>query len=242
MICRFADFNFEIKNRFPYTEKYSTDYITDSTDIDYSFSVSDEEMEYERRNDPEHKFSDGYIEFIAILRKLAEWLPFNDAFFLHSAVFEVAGHGVAFAAVSGTGKTTHMRLWQELLGDKLKIINGDKPFVRFFGEDGKEVPYAYGVPWNGKERYGTNARTPLKHICIIERAEKNSCVEIPPNEAINKFFLQVYLSRNAEAASKTLELVNRLTKACVFWKISCNTDISAARTAYNAIFGANGAE
>ena len=68
----------------------------------------------------------------SFLRKLAEWLPLHDAFVLHSATFDVDGVGVVFAAHSGTGKTTHMLLWQKLLGDKMTIVNGDKPIVRFF--------------------------------------------------------------------------------------------------------------
>ena len=37
------------------------------------------------------------------------------------------GQGIAFAAPSGTGKTTHIKLWQRLYGDRVEIINGDKP-------------------------------------------------------------------------------------------------------------------
>lgn len=178
---------------------------------------------------------DFYPESSAILRGIAEWLPLNNAFVLHSAVFEVNGSGIALAAHSGTGKTTHLRLWQRLLGDEFKIINGDKPIIRFF-ETKPDIPYAYGTPWNGKEGLGSADRTPLRHICFIERAEENSCEEITVSETVDRIFDQVYMPHSAAAMSNTLSLINRLVSSVRLWKIKCNMNLSAAETAYNAIF------
>ena len=211
-------------------------------------------------------------------RALAEQLPAFDAFVLHSACFDVDGVGVAFAAHSGTGKTTHMMLWQQLLGDRMTIVNGDKPIVRFFddpvgaiidrpedrqptdgegipqsptvtapfrqgGQSGTDylsgnIPFAYGTPWNGKEKLGCNMRTPLRHICFIERAEQNSCEPMTDvSEAITRIFNQVYMPKDPAAAIKTVELINRLMGSVNLWKIQCNMDPSAAKVAYDAIFG-----
>lgn len=179
---------------------------------------------------------DFYPESSAILRQIAEWLPLHNSFVLHSAVFDVDGTGIAFAAHSGTGKTTHLLLWKKLLGDSLKIINGDKPVIRFF-DDEPVTPYAYGTPWNGKEGLGSAERTPLKHLCFIERANENSCTEISADDIIDRIFDQVYMPHNTEAVTNTLSLINRLLSSVKLWKICCNMDISAAQTAYNAILG-----
>ena len=48
---------------------------------------------------------------------------------MHGAVIEYEGNGYMFSADSGTGKTTHILLWRKFLGDKVKIVNGDKPFL-----------------------------------------------------------------------------------------------------------------
>ena len=82
--------------------------------------------------------------FHAAYTDIAEKIPLSNAFVLHSATIDVEGVGVAFSAHSGTGKTTHMNLWQELLGDKMVVVNGDKPIVRFFDEEPNQ-PYAYGT-------------------------------------------------------------------------------------------------
>ncbi len=186
--------------------------------------------------DENHIGKQKIMKRLAVIQAIANRLPYNNAFLLHSACFDVDGVGVAFAAHSGTGKTTHMLLWQKLLGDRLKIVNGDKPIIRFFDDD-PASPYAYGTPWCGKERLGCNMRTPLRHICFIERAEENSCTPINAADAVNRIFNQVYMPADPKAAACTLELVNRLLSSCKLWLIRCNMDISAAETSYNAIFG-----
>ena len=234
MIYCFADYFIKVNCVHSYTYNQCSNFIVESSYFDYDLSVGKDDIIHEKC-DLNRNFNIAYIESICLYRKLAEWLPLHNAFVLHSAVFDVDGTGIALAAHSGTGKTTHMLLWQKLIGDRLKIVNGDKPIVRFF-DDEPETPYAYGTPWNGKEHLGCNMRTPLKHICFIERAEKNSCEEMTKTEAVDLLFNQVYMPKDPQAAINTLQLINRLISCCKLWKIKCNMDIEAAQTAYNKIF------
>ena len=171
-----------------------------------------------------------------VQHEIAEWLPLHNAFLMHGATFDYDGTGVIFTAHSGTGKTTHMLLWQQLLGDKMTVVNGDKPIVRFF-EDEPETPYAYGTPWCGKEQLGCNMRTPLKHICFIERSDKNSCEPMEKADAVNLIFNQVYMPKDPAAMMNTIQLIDRLLSCCKLWKIRCNMEPDAAETSFNAIFG-----
>lgn len=230
MVYSFADFNIDINSNFGGIEKYCADYVTDNK-ADFSINVSLDDIEYERKV-ADSDYSDRHLEITAFYRKLAEIIPQKDAFVLHSALFDVDGDGVAFAAHSGTGKTTHMTLWQQLLGDKMKIVNGDKPIIRFV--DG--IPYGYGTPWNGKERLGCNMRTTVKHICFIERDKENSCEGITQESIVDAIFNQVYMPKEPKSAMATMQLINKFMKSCKLWKIKCNMDISAAKTAYNKIF------
>ena len=234
MICKISDFIVKFENKGTNFKESLDDYVCSQDDIVLKIYVSQEDAIKERKQSLTRSFL-GVHAVICAYRKLAEWLPLHNAFVLHSAVFDVDGTGIALAAHSGTGKTTHMLLWQKLIGDRLKIVNGDKPIVRFF-DDEPEIPYAYGTPWNGKEHLGCNMRTPLKHICFIERAEQNSCEAISKAEAADLLFNQVYMPKDPQAALNTLQLINRLIYCCKLWKIKCNMDIDAAQTAYNKIF------
>lgn len=234
MKYNFADYKIEIKNRFERILHQCDGYETEFDLPDLSVNLSGGDFEFEH-SVADGKYSEAYIETIGVYRKIAEWLPRNNAFLLHSAVIDVDGEGVAFAAHSGTGKTTHMRLWQKYLGDKMTVVNGDKPIVRFF-DDEPNTPYAYGTPWNGKEGLGCNMRTPLKHICFIERADRNGCEPMSAGEAVDLIFNQVYMPNDPFAVLATMQLINRFINSCRLWKIKCNMDISAAETAYTKIF------
>lgn len=234
-----ADFIVQFNNKHEYLFWRSKEFqITNPEKIDFSVAVPIDLIDAGTRgtNDPR-----GAVESLEMQRSFCEWLPLHNTFLLHSACFDVNGTGVAFSALSGTGKTTHMNLWQQLLGDKMTVVNGDKPIVRFFDDEPK-TPYAYGTPWNGKEHLGCNMRTPLKHICFITRAEQNSTVPITKAEALNRIMNQVYMPKDPAAMAATLQLINRLLDSVSLWEIRCNMDIEAAKIAYDTIFGASNAE
>ena len=201
-------------------------------DVEVAISRDDVISEYYSSDIPHTKYA---FQKTAIFRKLAEWLPLHNAFVLHSACFDVEGTGVAFAAHSGTGKTTHMNLWQIMLGDKMVVVNGDKPIVRFF-DDEPETPYAYGTPWNGKEKLGCNMRTKLRHICFIERSETNYVEPMNKQDVIDRIFNQVYMPKDPVAIVNTMQLIDRLLSCCKLWTIHCNMEDEAAKIAYDTIF------
>ena len=148
--CKIADFNLDFNTDIKVLHKIMHEYLGDFEAPDISLTLSDQELEAEKLafpGDPARRYATTFKK-TAFFRKFADRLPSRNAFVLHSACFDVEGEGVAFAAHSGTGKTTHMNLWQGLLGDKMTVVNGDKPIVRFF-DDEPTTPYAYGTPWNG---------------------------------------------------------------------------------------------
>ena len=233
MIYSFADFKIEYEGLYEQMRKLCLDYEANGVP-DVTLKLTEADIDAEKQL-ADAEYSNGYIETIAFYRKLADWLPQNNAFVLHSALFDVDGTGIAFAAHSGTGKTTHMRLWKKLLGDRLKVVNGDKPIIRFFDSE-PDTAYGYGTPWCGKENLGCNSKTQVKHICFIERAKENSCVPMKASEAVDFIFNQVYIPKEPMAVLGTMQLINKFINSCKLWKIKCNMDITAAQTAYNTIF------
>ena len=234
MFC-IADWIIDFRYKFDNFEKKFINYQVEDISANVIIEYTENDFEMMKKTSRPVPV-DYYIEDLTIFRKLAEWLPLHNAFVLHSATFDVDGVGVAFAAHSGTGKTTHMNLWQQYLGDRMVIVNGDKPIVRFF-DDEPETPYAYGTPWNGKERLGCNMRTPLKHICFIERSETNYVEQVDKKDAIDRIFNQVYMPKDPMAVVNTMQLIDRLLSFCKLWTIHCNMEPQAAEIAYKTIFG-----
>ena len=131
---RFADLDVEFKSeRDRIFDVLFRGYEADFDETELSFNIGDDEVALERKLDDNRGPSRAYHAYFetAALRKVGEVLPFYNGAVLHSATFSVDGRGIAFGAFSGTGKTTHMTLWKEMLGERFQIINGDKPFVRF---------------------------------------------------------------------------------------------------------------
>lgn len=232
MKCRIGGFNVEFHYNYPRLYEFCSDYAAEFETPDFSVGADLQAVRQELARAPIES-DEVNFEFMLSYRLFADGLPTRGAFVLHSAAFEVDGAGVALAAQSGTGKTTHMLRWKQLLGDRLTVINGDKPIIRFHGE----TPYIYGTPWNGKEDFGCNMRSPLKHLCFIVRDSTNFAVELDANAAVSKIFNQVYMPSDPKQAAATISLIDRLLGSCRLWEIHCNTDENAAEAPFKVIFG-----
>ena len=169
------------------------------------------------------------LELLAVYRRIAEQMPFRDTFLFHGSAIAVDGAAYLFTARSGTGKSTHARLWREMLGDRAVMINDDKPLIRLT-EDGAVV---YGTPWNGKHRLCTNISVPLKAVCILERAQQNTIRAITREEAFPMLVQQSYRPLDPAALAKTLSLVDRLSRTVSLYRLGCNMDPEAAELSYN---------
>lgn len=231
---KIADLVIQIENKYEFIKNQCKDYIVTSNKADIVASCTDEEIEAEHTNYAEKDvFSLGYCESVCIYRNICLQMPEFDAFIFHSAVAEVEGKAYAFAARSGTGKSTHLLLWKEYLKDKMTIINGDKPIFRFI--DGEL--YAYGTPWCGKEGWHENSKAPLKAICFIERACENRISPIPKSNAADLVMKQIIIPKDPFGAIKTLELLDEMLAKTDTWLLGCNISVEAARLSYNTMAG-----
>lgn len=247
-VYKIADFIIDFKNRFDYLprlckgfEAFGASGADDfSVAPDFTIEVNDDELNIEREQS-DGNYSNAYLEAICAYRKLCVKLPARDSMLLHSSVIDVGGRGIAFLARSGVGKTTHTMLWHNMLErdgkngggpGKMRIINGDKPIIRFFGGE----PYAYGTPWAGKENIKLNARVRLTDLCFIERCEHNETLPLEKDMCIDRLMAQMLLPNDAYCAAKTLEMADMLLDKCSLHLIKCNPTPDAAKTAYEAIF------
>ena len=94
---------------------------------------------------------------------------------LHASVVSNSGKAYLFLGKSGTGKSTHSRLWlQNVSGTEL--VNDDNPVMRVM-EDGSVC--VYGSPWSGKQPCYRNVCLPAGAIVRIHRAKENRIARLP---------------------------------------------------------------
>lgn len=228
-----ADFNIEIKNKFKFIEKQCEDYKADFDNADFVIETTDMDIESEKKRPfYQEAFKEPYLETVNVHRKLCFMLPEKDAIMLHSAAFSMGDRTIALVANSGVGKTTHMMHYKELFGDKVTIINGDKPIIRLIDSE----LFIYGTPWCGKEKMNTNTKAKLTDVCFINRSESNSTHPMKISDASSRIFSQIYLPKSKLAADNTLKMLDLILKKCNLWEINCTKDVFAAKASYATIF------
>lgn len=236
-IVRIADLNIEITSVYEWVSNYCWKYKILTDKYDFKIKINQYDIANEREIcKSKIDLPDKMFEATALYRKISKSIVDYDGFLFHAALFDLDGIGIAFTGKSKCGKTTHMKLWQQLHNERLKVVNGDKPIIRFL--DG-EYPLGYGTPWCGKENLGTNINTRLKHICFIEQSEKNETYRIDKSKCFERLIGQIFPSINSPQGIKVLSLINKLINSCEFWVIRCNTDIQAAQLAYENIIEKN---
>lgn len=219
-----------VRAMYESTKEYCHKFLTDGTP-EVFLEVKAEDVDYEKGRTADRLMGDAYLETIALQRKLTAWLLARDTLLFHGSVVAVDGKAYLFAAKSGTGKSTHTRLWRQLLGEKAVMVNDDKPFLYCGGDE----VLACGSPWNGKHRLGENISLPLKAICILERGEENTIARISAGDALAMLLQQSNHPGVRNQMDDYLGLIDRLAQKVAFYRLRCNMDIEAAKLSYGVM-------
>lgn len=239
--CRFqiclAGKTIEVEPLFDTTRVFCRGYIVENRKPDIMVSISREDIASERlrAEDSTRKkyiqYSDKYLETLALYRKVVQKLLQEDVLLIHASAVAVDGRGYLFAAKSGTGKSTHSKLWREFFGNRAVMINDDKPLLRIT-QTGVLV---CGTPWDGKHRLSTNITIPLKAICFLTRSQVNSVAPVDKGSVLPLLVQQCYAPDSQEDMYRTLSLIEKVTECSEFYQVFCNMETDAAKTIYEGI-------
>ena len=174
-------------------------------------------------------YSESFLENNAIHILIADQLSEYNTLMLHGSALAIDGEGIIFTAKSGTGKSTHTRLWREVFGPRVQMVNDDKPLIRV---DEMKV---YGTPWNGKHHLSQNIAVPLKAIVKIERATENHVKSLGVKEALDVLMKRTHVPTNPSQRALVMNLYIKLVGSIPFYKLECNMDPEAAQVAYDTI-------
>ena len=170
-----------------------------------------------------------FVENIALHALLASALLDHNILLMHGSALCMDGEAYIFAAPSGTGKSTHARLWRETFGDRVWMINDDKPLIRVE----KEGAVVYGSPWRGKHKLGCNGSARLKAIVELTRDSRNHIEAL--KEPFPHLVQHVWRPDDRDKMKKVLELEKRLIGQAAFYRLGCNTEPEAALVAWQGM-------
>ena len=232
---KIADVIFETEHIYDYVPKEMKDYLyTENAPAELTINLRQEDIDFEKNLAPD--IEDKFLESIALYRKLCDYILLNkQGLIFHCSAIAVGGNAYLFTAPSGTGKSTHAKLWRNLLGDKAVMINDDKPIIRYI--DGEF--YVYGTPWDGKHHLSTNTRAKVKGICRIAQAKDNKIFSLTPSEMLITVLTQTALPKDEKQATELFNLIDKLLGTVKLYHLDCNISEDAAKLSYNTMTGDN---
>ena len=241
-VYRMAERNIGVESLYERVHRRCAKYRTEG-EPDFIVATVPEDIEREQRASPrEDRLKGGttrsgneeaYLEELAVYRKIAERMPAYDTFLFHGSAVAVDGRGYLFTANSGTGKSTHARLWQALLGDRFIYVNDDKPLIRIT----PDAAVVYGTPYDGKHHRSTDTAAPLEAICFLRQGKQNVIRRISAREAFPLLMQQAYRPQDRLAVQQTVTLLQKLTERVRLYELSCNMDPDAARVSFEGMGG-----
>lgn len=240
-VYRIAELNIKINPKSNYLKKLLSNYLIQNNNYDFEVNINENEIRYEAetaqaQGQGNKYISDAICESAAVFRKICKEILLNyNGFMLHSAALRYNGKAYLFTAPSGTGKTTHIMLWKKYLKDKVEIINGDKPLLRYV--NGKIN--VYGTPWQGKENYGNNINAPLGGIFLLQRDIENSVEKASAKNIIPFLLTQTLRYQGQEQIKNLFNIIEKIMLNVPVYTLKCNMDISAVETVMGAIENSN---
>lgn len=167
----------------------------------------------------------------AIMISFAAATASHNTLLMHASVIAKGDGAYLFFGTSGTGKSTHSRLWLENV-EGASLLNDDNPALRVI--DGNVM--AYGTPWSGKTPCYRNLALPVKALVHLHQDKQNTIAGLSP--------LQGYININTSASC--LRWNDSDTDACISvsekiamkvpsFELGCLPDADAALVCASAV-------
>lgn len=154
---------------------------------------------------------------------------------VHSSVILHRGEAVLVLGESGTGKSTHTRLWRRHIPGT-ELLNDDSPIVK--AGRGGAPPEVYGSPWSGKTPCYRNEHYPIRALLRLSQAPHNRIRRLRPLEAIGALLPSCppAFAHDKELMDDICTTVSGLLAHTPCYHLECLPDGDAARLARDTIF------
>ncbi len=154
---------------------------------------------------------------------------------IHTSTIVYRDKAVLFLGESGTGKSTHTRLWRENI-EGASLLNDDSPIVRI--HNGR--PFVYGSPWSGKTPCYKTECYELVGCVRLSQAPYNEIKKLRVMEAYGALHPScppdfAYDDHLYDCIS---EVLNDVLTCVPVYHLACLPNAEAARLSCKTIFGA----
>lgn len=178
----------------------------------------------------DHSSSCGQMAFEYLAHLLTACMLAHGLLTFHGVLMEYEGNGIIISAASGTGKTTHARLWRDLR--RALIINGDRAVCAKTAEGWT----GYGLPWSGTSGEQINRSVVIRALVVLRRGETNEAHRISALEAFHQVFAHVlYPSWDKALTEKMVDLLESFLRDVPIFLLSCRPDAESVDVLHDAL-------
>ena len=152
---------------------------------------------------------------------------------VHSSVIVCHNEAVMFLGESGTGKSTHTRLWRENI-EGATLLNDDSPFVGV--QNGQVV--AFGSPWSGKTPCYKNESYPIRAIVRLSQAPHNSMRRLRSLFSVGALLpsLPPAFAFDEKLEDAVMNVLSAVISAVPVYHLECLPNAAAAQLSHDTIF------
>ena len=154
-----------------------------------------------------------------------------DTMMVHASVIAHGGQGYMFLGKSGTGKSTHSRLWLNHIEDT-ELLNDDNPVVRVHGDE----VIVDVTPWSGKTPCSTNSQVPVKAVVRLSQAPYNKIARLSPLNSFASLMPSCSCKRwDSEAMVMLHKAVEKTISLVPCYHLECLPDEAAAVLCHSTV-------
>ena len=153
---------------------------------------------------------------------------------VHSSVVVCEGRAVMCLGESGTGKSTHTRLWIDNIPGSY-LLNDDSPIVRFDGESVR----VHGSPWSGKTDCYLQESHPVVGFLRLEQRKENTIRRLGVVEGFSALqpSCPPALAREERCMDLLVNFISNVIEQVPVYRMGCLPDADAARLSHNTLMG-----
>lgn len=149
---------------------------------------------------------------------------FHDTIKIHASVIQKEQKALLFLGKSGTGKSTHSRLWQEFVPG-CSLLNDDEPIVRMLKDGSVRV---YGSPWSGKTPCYKNESAEVAAFVHLYQSPENKLTRLNTLDSFKSIYISTSILRS-DSMNKNcvLDTVSAVLQRVPVYRLDCRPDYEA---------------
>ena len=143
---------------------------------------------------------------------------------VHASVTELNGKALIFLGTSGTGKSTHSRLWREFIPG-CTLLNDDEPLIRVLENEPIRV---YGAPWSGSTPCYRNEWAEVAAFVHLYQSSDNKLTKLKNVEALSSLYTSAAMLRSdIDNKNRVMDLITDILQRVPVYRLDCRPDYEA---------------